>query len=208
MLQRVLKVLLPKIGGYDRQSYPMIDNHHATIVEGESEAYRAVRVDAQRYIRRWTERLHWTSRLLSAAAALLIQLDDDGGAGCYWSIQASQSERKRFEDGSNLPEEFVWKQLRLLGGAPVSPTKLNKCIPPLTEDEDLGRCVFSSRRVKKARRRQPIPEVFSRSPRRRWDLGGPDGSREPQRNGGDRDRKGAKDEARRARSSTDGRSCE
>ena len=39
MLQRVLKVLLPKIGGYDRQSYPMIDNHHATIVEGETEAY-------------------------------------------------------------------------------------------------------------------------------------------------------------------------
>ncbi|MCY4468093.1 MAG: hypothetical protein OXC08_05175 [Thiotrichales bacterium] len=57
----------------------------------------------------------------SAAAALLIQLDNDGGAGCYWS-SGTQSEHKRFEDGSNLPEEFVWKQLRLLGGAPVSQT--------------------------------------------------------------------------------------
>ena len=57
----------------------------------------------------------------SAAAALLIQLDNDGGAGCYWS-SGTQSERKRFDDGSDLPEEFVWKQLRLLGGAPVSQT--------------------------------------------------------------------------------------
>ena len=38
-LRRVLKVLLSKIGGYDRQSYTLMDNHHATIVEGESEAY-------------------------------------------------------------------------------------------------------------------------------------------------------------------------
>ncbi|MCY4468092.1 MAG: hypothetical protein OXC08_05170 [Thiotrichales bacterium] len=39
MLRRMLKVLLPRIGGYDRQSYTVIDNHHAAIVEGESEAY-------------------------------------------------------------------------------------------------------------------------------------------------------------------------
>ena len=57
----------------------------------------------------------------SAAAALLFQFDNDGGAGCYWS-SGTQSARKRFEDGSNLSEEFVWKQLRLLGGAPVSQT--------------------------------------------------------------------------------------
>lgn len=57
----------------------------------------------------------------SAAAALLIQFDNDGGAGCYWS-SGTQSERKRFDDGSNLPEEFVWKQLRSLGGGPVSQT--------------------------------------------------------------------------------------
>ena len=40
-LRRTLNALLPKIGGYDRHSYTVMDNHHATIVQGESEAYLA-----------------------------------------------------------------------------------------------------------------------------------------------------------------------
>ena len=53
--------------------------------------------------------------------ALYFKATSAAAAGCYWS-SGTQSARKRFEDGSNLSEEFVWKQLRLLGGAPVSQT--------------------------------------------------------------------------------------
>ena len=57
----------------------------------------------------------------SASAALLILLDNAGGAGCYWSL-GGRSERKRFDDASNLPGEFVWAHLRSLGGSSVSQT--------------------------------------------------------------------------------------
>ena len=39
VLRRTLKVLLPKIGGYDRHSYTVTDNHHVDVVEGASGTY-------------------------------------------------------------------------------------------------------------------------------------------------------------------------
>lgn len=56
-----------------------------------------------------------------APAALLILLNDEGGAGCYWSIRG-KSERQRYDDASELPPGFVLAQLRALGGAPLSQT--------------------------------------------------------------------------------------
>lgn len=41
-----------------------------------------------------------------------------------------------------------------------SRSPLSKRLPALTEDENLGRSVYSKSRAKKARKLQPIPEVF------------------------------------------------
>ena len=54
-----------------------------------------------------------------APAALLILLDDEGGAGCYWSLRG-KSECQRHGDASELPDGFVRTQLRALGGSPLS----------------------------------------------------------------------------------------
>lgn len=54
-----------------------------------------------------------------APAALLILLDSEGGAGCYWSLNG-KSERRRYDDASKLPADFVRAQLRTLGGSPLS----------------------------------------------------------------------------------------
>ena len=54
-----------------------------------------------------------------APAALLILLNDEGGAGCFWSIRG-KSERQRYDDASELPVGFVLAQLRALGAAPLS----------------------------------------------------------------------------------------
>ena len=55
----------------------------------------------------------------SAPSALLILLDNDGGAGCYWSM-GGESEHQRHDDGSQLPEDFLLAHLRALGGLPLS----------------------------------------------------------------------------------------
>ena len=54
-----------------------------------------------------------------AAAALLILLDNDGGAGSYWSV-SGKSRRQCHEDASKLPPDFLSTQLRALGGLPLS----------------------------------------------------------------------------------------
>lgn len=54
-----------------------------------------------------------------APAALLILLDNEGGAGCYWSHRG-KSERQRHDDASKLSDGFVRDQLRVLGGSPLS----------------------------------------------------------------------------------------
>ena len=54
-----------------------------------------------------------------APAALLILLNDEGSAGCFWSIRGT-SERRRYDDASELPVGFVLAQLRALGAAPLS----------------------------------------------------------------------------------------
>ena len=54
-----------------------------------------------------------------AAAALLILLDNDGRAGCYWSV-SGKSWRRRYADASKLSPDFMSMQLRTLGGLPLS----------------------------------------------------------------------------------------
>lgn len=49
------------------------------------------------------------------ASALLILVDKHGGAGCYASIHGV-SRRRRYDDSSVLPDEFLKEQLRALGG--------------------------------------------------------------------------------------------
>ena len=56
-----------------------------------------------------------------APAALLILLDGEGGAGCYWSLHG-KSQRKRYDDSSKLPANFVRTQLQALGGSTLSQT--------------------------------------------------------------------------------------
>ena len=55
----------------------------------------------------------------TAASALLILLDNKGGAGCYWSVRG-KSERRRHEVASKLASDFLSAQLRALGGLPLS----------------------------------------------------------------------------------------
>ena len=58
-------------------------------------------------------------RSRSAPSALLILLDNEGGAGCYWSL-GGESEHQRHDDASQLPEDFLLAHLRALGGLPLS----------------------------------------------------------------------------------------
>ena len=51
-----------------------------------------------------------------ATAALLILVNNCGGAGCYASIHG-KNRRRRYSDSSTLPDEFLKEQLRALGGA-------------------------------------------------------------------------------------------
>jgi len=51
----------------------------------------------------------------SAAAALLILVNDSGGAGCYASING-ENRLTRYEDTSVLPDKFLKEQIRTLGG--------------------------------------------------------------------------------------------
>ena len=55
----------------------------------------------------------------SAPSALLILLDNEGGAGCYWSM-GGESEHQRHNDVSQLREDFFLDHLRALGGLPLS----------------------------------------------------------------------------------------
>ncbi len=48
-----------------------------------------------------------------ATAALLILLDDSRQAACYWSTDAENT-RKRYEDVSELPDEFLKAKIRTL----------------------------------------------------------------------------------------------
>ena len=54
-----------------------------------------------------------------AAAPLLILLNNDGGAGSYWSV-GGKSQRQRHKDASKLPPDFLSTQLRALAGLPLS----------------------------------------------------------------------------------------
>ena len=54
-----------------------------------------------------------------APSALLILLDNQGGAGCYWSHRGG-SERRRHDEASELSDGFVHNQLRVLGGSALS----------------------------------------------------------------------------------------
>ena len=56
---------------------------------------------------------------LVIAAGLLILLDNDGGAGCYWSV-SGKSERHHYEDASKLSPSFLSTLLRVLGGSALS----------------------------------------------------------------------------------------
>ena len=55
----------------------------------------------------------------SAASALLILLNNEGGAGWYWSL-SGKSEHERHDDASLLPESDLLTHLRALGGLPLS----------------------------------------------------------------------------------------
>ena len=55
----------------------------------------------------------------AALAALLILLDNEGGAGCYWSLRGKGG-YQRHGNASELPDSFVRTQLRALGGSPLS----------------------------------------------------------------------------------------
>ena len=49
-------------------------------------------------------------------AALLILVNNRGEAGCYASIEG-ENRRRRYDDSSVLPDEFLKEQLRALGAA-------------------------------------------------------------------------------------------
>ena len=55
----------------------------------------------------------------SAAAGLLILIDSEGRADCFWSAD-SKNEREHYEDAWDLPTDVLWRRLRMLGGSPLS----------------------------------------------------------------------------------------
>jgi hypothetical protein len=55
----------------------------------------------------------------AVVAGLLILLDNDGGAGCYWSV-SGKSERHYYEDAAKLSPYFLSVLLRALGGSALS----------------------------------------------------------------------------------------
>ena len=55
----------------------------------------------------------------SATAGLLILLDNEGGAGCFWS-ERGKSEQQHHEDAWDLPAEFLLTRLGSLGGSSLS----------------------------------------------------------------------------------------
>ena len=54
-----------------------------------------------------------------AAAGLLILIDSQGGADCFWSADG-KGERKHYKDAWDLPTDVVWGRLRMLGALPLS----------------------------------------------------------------------------------------
>ena len=56
-----------------------------------------------------------------AAAALLILVNNEGGAGCYSSMHG-ESRRRRYDDSSMLPDDFLKECLRVLGESTLSQT--------------------------------------------------------------------------------------
>ena len=56
-----------------------------------------------------------------AAAALLILVNNEGGAACYSSIHG-ESRRKRYVDSSKLPDDFLMERLRALRESTLSQT--------------------------------------------------------------------------------------
>ena len=54
-----------------------------------------------------------------AAAGLLILIDSQGRADCFWSADG-KSEREHYKDAWDLPTDAVWGRLRMLGGSPLS----------------------------------------------------------------------------------------
>lgn len=56
-----------------------------------------------------------------AAAALLILVNNEGGAGCYSSMHG-ESRRRRCDDSSMLPDDFLKERLRALGESTLSQT--------------------------------------------------------------------------------------
>ena len=55
------------------------------------------------------------------AAALLILVNNEGGAGCYSSMHG-ESRRRRYDDSSMLPDDFLKECLRALGESALSQT--------------------------------------------------------------------------------------
>ena len=55
----------------------------------------------------------------SAAAGLLILIDSQGRADCFWSADG-KSEREHYKDAWDLPTDVLWGRLRMLGGSPLS----------------------------------------------------------------------------------------
>ncbi len=58
-----------------------------------------------------------------AAAALLILVNNEGGAGCYSSVHG-ESRRRRYDDSSMLPDDFLKECLRALGESTLSQTSV------------------------------------------------------------------------------------
>ena len=54
-----------------------------------------------------------------AAAGLLILIDSQGCADCFWSADG-ESEREHFKDAWDLSTDVLWGRLRMLGGSPLS----------------------------------------------------------------------------------------
>ena len=98
-----------------------------------------------------------------AAAALLILVNNEGGAGIYSSIHG-KGQRKRYDDSSKLPDDFLMERLRVLRESALSQTAAATVVLfPMNRENEVARHLSIRGEVRRERYEDPqrLPSQFA-----------------------------------------------
>lgn len=91
-----------------------------------------------------------------AAAALLILVNNEGGAGIYSSIHG-KNQRKRYDDSSKLPDDFLMERLRALRESALSQTSAaTVALLPMSRENEVARHLSIRGEVRRERYEDPL----------------------------------------------------